>query len=82
LSSGRVRRRRTTSLSRSRTLTRASSLLGVLASGKERGQNGIVVADDNGIVSTVLVLIPVSLVALVVVTRGRVVAINSLSELY
>jgi hypothetical protein len=80
LSSSRVRRRRTTSLGGSGTLTRAGSLLGVLASGKERGQNGVVVANDNGIVSTELVLIPVSLVALVVVTRGRVVAVNSLSD--
>jgi hypothetical protein len=79
LSSGRVRRRRATSLGGSRTLTRAGSLLGVLASGKERGQDGIVVANNNGIVSTELVLIPVSFVALVVVSRGRVVAINSLS---
>jgi hypothetical protein len=79
LSSGRVRRRRATSLSSSRTLTRAGTFLGVLAGGKERGQDGIIITNDNGIVGAELVLIPVSLVALVIVTRGRAVAINSLS---
>lgn len=77
-SSRRRSRRLVATLGSSSSRSRAGTLAGIFTSGKERGQDGVVITNNDRIVGRVLVLVPVRLAALVVVTGRRVVAINSL----